>query len=119
MNLDELKAICDAATPGPWKKSGKYFVRTVRPLFDDTHKLAETIEEQDTDFIATARTEMPKLIDRIQKLEAALKIARRNIHHGELRHELAGDDDFSAFVELCPACAALKEIDALLAEGKE
>ena len=133
--LDELKKICDAATKGPWYPT---MIRRMNgeshTVDDDEQSICKVLSEKPVDdkyFIATARTEMPKLIvalksseeriqqlsERSEQLDAALKIARRNIHHGELRHELAGDDDFSAFVEHCPACAALKEIDALLSEG--
>lgn len=101
MNLDELKAICDAAPSEPWIASLCEDPRILKIISASSPEEVCEIAACDYRtkvFLVTARTEMPKLIDRIQKLEAALKDARLD------------------FVN--PNAKLAEEIDALLAEDK-
>ncbi len=61
--------------------------------------------EVDGEFICAARTEMPKLLERVRKLETAAKDAR------DIIDSLNWATDTTNGV--------IKTIDALLAEGKE
>lgn len=96
MNLDELKAICDAPTPIKFSKcpecgTSKPPTWTERYAGGDSQCsecekvsynwrwIAYTDGVSDEQFLKVARIEMPKLIDRIQKLEAALARARPSV----------------------------------------
>ncbi len=65
IDFKKLKALCDAATPGPWVSleslSGPLWI-----VEDDDIVLAREIQQRNAEFIAAARTEMPKLIERIE-----------------------------------------------------
>lgn len=65
MNLDEIEARANAATPGPWTP------QTIR-LYDGVDLPDETVAQwqRDAVFIAHARTDVPALIARVRELEA-------------------------------------------------
>lgn len=94
MNLEELKKLCDEATPGPWEwrecdGDGPFYVLggpvtykspSVDPnkVLDDGSSSAEyspsiTPDSPDAKFIAAARTALPQLISRLERYEEALK----------------------------------------------
>jgi hypothetical protein len=61
MKLDELQRLCDQATPGPWDGN------TLRGIIDlqyapAGHCTGMTWLSHDANFIAAARTALPKLI---------------------------------------------------------
>lgn len=70
--LDELKKLCDEATPGPWDAKG------IRLLPDNEgclnlpdgrdHELYGSLT--DMKFIAASRTALPKLIAEVERLRA-------------------------------------------------
>ena len=118
MTLDELQKICDAATPGPWTHHRQQHCPQINyheielrtrhggALYRST---SYGLMEVDGEFISAARTEMPKLIDRARKLEAALQLAKDKLK--------------TVYFEqtLCPSGYLnhdLKQIDAIL-EGKK
>lgn len=87
MTLDELQALCDKATPGPWRVTKDqddgykddaydYYVNAQdveRPLL---HMWNEENEPADAEFIAAARTHMPILIKIARHVEAEALLDR-------------------------------------------
>jgi len=81
MNLDELQAICDAATPGPWyvrPLTTNFQVRLVEWSSHNPSFLGAYVDGpfkspygdytvNDTRFIVAAREYMPKLIAMVKK----------------------------------------------------
>ena len=70
--LAEIRKRAEAATPGPWKafvedrdfQSGSSFIQTQG---EDIELIGAT--EEDYDFIANARQDIPKLLDEIESLK--------------------------------------------------
>ena len=70
--LVEIRKRAEAATPGPWKafiedrdfQSGSSFIQTQG---EDIELIGAT--EEDYDFIANARQDIPKLLDEIDRLK--------------------------------------------------
>ncbi len=88
LDLKKLKELCEKATPGPWE------IR-YRDI-DDNHEQAKVWAENfgwlitrgdlprsyhdpSMEFIAAARTALPQLIERVEELEAEVKIARERL----------------------------------------
>jgi len=77
LDLDHLKKLCEAATPGKWHH-GKW---TKCPtdywqIFCDELEVtpgAAICLEQDAQFIAASRTAIPELIKRVEELEGELE----------------------------------------------
>lgn len=102
---DEIKsarALCDAATPGPWKHVRGPAARDVlydangrELLFTSNEYYARAdLEENDAAFIAAARTLVPRLLDEVEQ-------ARRELSEA---HDIANDQirqrtNLAAFVE--------------------
>lgn len=71
--LLEIEALCQSATPGPWKswiegrdhESGDHFISTAG---DDIYLSGATLADQD--FIARCREVVPLLIAEIRRLRA-------------------------------------------------
>ena len=80
MNLDEIEARANAATPGPWTP------QTIR-LIDGVDLPDATVAQwqRDAAFIAAARTDVPALSARVRELEAELRIERENVAELEER----------------------------------
>lgn len=70
--LKRLRALADAATPGPWvfKASGDSLRFSMRRPPGGTIAVALTAEPEDVDFIAAARTALPALLDEVERLRA-------------------------------------------------
>jgi len=84
MTDDELKAaraLCDAATPGPWAVSNDPFSNMVVDT-DGTWVADVGIAPRDAAFIAAARALVPALIDEVERLRTVT--------------ELRGDRDYVA-----------------------
>lgn len=69
--LAEIKARADAATPGPWRfKQGNgtaaWFIRGEKESRLEIHVIVDPGD--DARFIASARTDIPKLLDEIERL---------------------------------------------------
>ncbi len=79
-DLDEIRARCEAATPGPWKymvegrdnTSGDSFI--MRGTKGDRHSdlylnaNGKPGTDADCDFVAGARQDIPRLLDEIERL---------------------------------------------------
>jgi hypothetical protein len=72
-DLQRIENMCNAATPAPWisliegrdHQSGSDFVMTPRGDFELTGA-----SHADQDFIASARQDMPRLIQEVRRLQA-------------------------------------------------
>lgn len=64
MKLEELRKICDAATPGPWRFAQLLDGIEARALLDSRGYLFGRSDDlQNGEFIEAARTYMPLLLD--------------------------------------------------------
>lgn len=65
MKLEDIRKLCDAATPGPWLESYGYdgggYPRAFCPACE-ADSSGESQAEKDAAFIAAARTLVPKLV---------------------------------------------------------
>lgn len=98
MSLEEIKARCEAATPGPWKWEGQDGVdlslvagernshvmhaRWTSTGFVGIDSWCEVIEEADAEFIAHARQDIEVLLKRLALAEAACESASKLIESG-------------------------------------
>ena len=82
--LAEMKALCDAATPGPWKTDVYYVVGQVkegRPggeVIVECHTTAHSIAAKvnhiaNARSIAAARTDLPRLIEEVERLRTEVE----------------------------------------------
>jgi len=71
--VSEIRAYCEAASEGPWTAEigAPYSGSLVRDK-DIDFSIAQHIEAEDAQFIANARTDLPRLLDAAVKLRAAL-----------------------------------------------
>jgi hypothetical protein len=92
--LKRLKELCEEATPGPWHCKGGLTEEEVGipggmwPELlgvdqDGQEYLLGSLDnsdrpQQDTDFIAEARTALPALIAEVEKLQGDIEVYRRN-----------------------------------------
>lgn len=85
-----LRKLCEKATPPPWKairgkpESGEGYICD---LLNGTVVIVEDVDtlsddESDAALIAAARTALPKLLDRVEKLERVATEARYYLLHG-------------------------------------
>lgn len=74
MDLDKLKELCDRATPGPWHVGHLGHDNEYADIDAANGINVGTIGDiPDQSFVCAAREAMPELIERISKLEAALR----------------------------------------------
>jgi hypothetical protein len=59
--IAQQRAICDAATPGPWSRSD--FASVL--VFTD-YEICQCVSDNDMEFITTARTALPAAIDALE-----------------------------------------------------
>lgn len=64
IDLQHLRTLCDAATPGPWSRVGLF-------VLDDQGWWLDT-RGDNTAFIAASRTALPELLDEIERLRQSL-----------------------------------------------
>lgn len=67
--IDEIKLRCEAATPGPWRID---ILRMLKPRVEDVYRigaggLPEGSSSNNAEFIAHARTDIPKLVEALEK----------------------------------------------------
>lgn len=82
----QSRAICDAATSGPWKidKKGRYedHDECYVQLADDDMAINDFIVEgcryENADFIAHARTALPAALDALDKMDAQIALALKS-----------------------------------------
>lgn len=77
MTNDELKALCDAATAGQWGATWHKMIWEHRVETPD-ETICSSVGEYDAAFIAAARTEVPRLLEDVERLEAALRVELNN-----------------------------------------
>ncbi|MBN1207447.1 MAG: hypothetical protein JXB05_21395 [Myxococcaceae bacterium] len=78
--LDEIRARCQAATPGPWKafiegrdhESGSSFIMTGEGVGRRQDIEMSGATTADYDFIAHARQDVPRLLEEIARLRGLL-----------------------------------------------
>ena len=71
--LDRLKAVCEAATEGPWRQWETAITIPVPPPFDDD-VIIRTVREEDAKFIALSRTAVPALVEALSRVMDAADI---------------------------------------------
>lgn len=80
MNIEELRQLCDRATPGPWLSEkhydADYNVWCIPEASDQWGDPIVMALHEDADFIAVARTALPSCLDEIYRLRAELAYAR-------------------------------------------
>jgi hypothetical protein len=73
---DEIRALIDAATPGPWEMQPGGIIlgppRNRESLAAWVVQLVDLIHDADAEFIAAARDLVPALLERAQRAEARL-----------------------------------------------
>lgn len=73
LNLDEIEARANAATPGPWegKRNGGVYAGDMEPVFETGCGCCSDpdLTDENSAFIASARTDVPALIARVRELE--------------------------------------------------
>lgn len=81
----ELRRLADAATPGPWEAESYDTDGWRGVIWGDTGaegapRLGADMPLADAKFCAAARTAVPALLDEVERLEAALRIAEYDAH---------------------------------------
>ena len=127
MNLDEIEARANAATPGPWdveRETGLIStddgcaVASIHPHGNVRTVIhtGERYSHSDAAFIAAARSDVPALIARVRELEAELdelwtRYKKLDEEDDNLREALAGA--YSGYESRC-RCATYSEGETLL-----
>jgi hypothetical protein len=96
--LSELEALGLAATPGPWEAGAAMCCPdmgwvggprgVVCPQFDGT-KRTHTLDANDAEFIASARTALPLLIAEVRRLRKALETIASGQQRGGMQTVIA------------------------------
>lgn len=83
--LEEIRARCEAATPGPWIIHVGFDRFSTNPgcygaylEFGDYNVLASAMSDETKQFIAHSRSDIPWLLNLIQSLEEELERGRTN-----------------------------------------
>ena len=93
MKIDEIRKLCDDATPGPWRISeykGDYHVYNSKdePVYYSSAEEGVTAEETDAEFITAARALLPLLLDVVELLKDRPLYFRDAIDRAELLERL-------------------------------
>jgi len=88
LDIPALRAVCDAATPGPWEITRDKNMEEAWCWWIDVGPLCEAFRDEITDsdyndvnFVSTARAALPAALDEIERLREALrKIAEGRFH---------------------------------------
>jgi hypothetical protein len=83
--IAELRVLCEAATPEPWRDDGMMFVDIGPEQYPEERSLidCQLATNADRRFVAAARTALPEALDEIERLEAeAEQIATWLAAHG-------------------------------------
>ena len=87
VDIDAIKARCEAATPGPWyaERGGEfddpyYSIPSVcRDRYGDNSLMVGS-DKATADFIAAARTDVPALVAEVERLRDELRHVERTRH---------------------------------------
>lgn len=78
--LAEIEARANAATAGPWQtRFLSRMMRAARSVNDVMFSTEEGADWFDSEFIAAARTDIPRLIARVRELEEGLRFYERTL----------------------------------------
>lgn len=81
--VNEILAVCDKATEGPWEAidipGDVTFVYAKRPILVSDENICIDCSLSDADFIALARTALPQLAEDYRKLLAVAEAAKKVI----------------------------------------
>lgn len=98
--LEAIKERAAKATPGPWVRDGTLLLSGIEevdlrgPTYDDWYTVKSSRPDEDADFIAHAREDVPWLVGEVERLQALLGKIRRNLRgasefiEGEIREAL-------------------------------
>lgn len=88
VDLDELQALADAATPGPWTVTGDDLIDGVGKARGPNGRIFEDMDVRPNDaaFIAAARAAVPELVAEVRALRAEISEARHGVW--ERQHEI-------------------------------
>lgn len=102
---DEIRALCDAATPGPWRREGDWIdageydqviapdrVECMSHCYGGSSRI--DVEAADLEFIAAARSLVPELLDRAVRAEAERDAALAKV--AAVRDELRAEGEAHA-----------------------
>ena len=107
LDLLELRALADLATPAPWFARGRHLSRVPNDsgmgATLHTSHIGVLHEADDAAFAAIARTAVPELLDRVEALEAGLREALQIAMDGGAYC----DRDFDCIEPDCKRLAAL------------
>jgi len=79
LRLQEIRARAEAATPGPWTENPNWPGCIHGPNGENVASdgdFSGVHDANDSDFVANARTDIPDLLDEIDRLQALLKAER-------------------------------------------
>jgi hypothetical protein len=106
LDLPHARALCDAASAGPWEARRDGYIERGA----STPDVARAFEQKDAEFIAAARTLLPQCLDRIEELEAVL------VQHNLMVRELA---EARAMLKMQPTKGHLLGAAALLEQERD
>jgi len=126
IDIDAIRKLTDAATPGPWKTGDRFGNRSLGssvavlagnlpPVQLDPHRNGRN----DAEFIAAARTLVPALCDELEQTRAALTASRENAANlanevGALKAELermrAERDECQRLLQSSAPLSAISEV---------
>lgn len=92
-DIAKARAVCEAATPGPWQQHPDYPVTV-----DDGRNMAFDCDtEEDAAFIAAARTHLPAALDALEQSRAREAQVEKELAEavGLLRMLLDGTDHYA------------------------
>lgn len=118
--IAELRALCKAATPGPWSVErrdeddgdidyelyGSPYVWLFRIYGDER----DGQNKHDAELISAARTALPELLDEVDELQGSLEDAQRIARDWFEEQQKARKDAQEAEAKLVKAVEALREI---------
>lgn len=100
--IDAIRKRVEGATPGPWEHTNNYTVHARDGLICAGTHYPESEDEYDRDernhsFIANARTDIPKLLDEVDRLNKRVRFWRdRAIKHRALRRAVQAEIEEAA-----------------------
>ena len=108
-SLDEIRALCDAATPGPWEWDGSRGVKAPAMNGELRDDLGVAVHwKPNAQFIAASRTLIPEMADEIEKLRPMEELAKMvRLHSPDLLDEvkqLRADRQRLIVNGHCPLC---------------